>query len=476
MEKPFYDVRLKLYNTESRTKEPLVKKEGAITMYTCGPTVYDYAHIGNFRTYVFEDLLHRTIQYFGFELNHVMNLTDVDDKTIKGALENNISLPEYTAPYIAAFFEDLQALKIIQANTYPKATDYIPQMIHMIEVLLEKGIAYQGEDGNIFFSIRKFPAYGRLSHLHLPELLEGASSRIAHDEYDKEMASDFVLWKAHNDQRDGNIYWESPFGKGRPGWHIECSAMAISLLGETIDIHVGGVDNIFPHHENEIAQSEACSERHFAKHWIHSEHLLVDGKKMSKSLGNFYTFRDLIKLGYQGDEIRYLLISVHYRTQLNFTIDSLNAAQASLKRIRDFIERLREINQEKSEGRMKRLLDEARQRFKEALSDDLNISLALAVLFDLIRDIHSLCDQDLVNTKEAKQAISLLEEFDCVLGFMPLKNDPLDIPEDIIHAFEKRQEARSIKDFVSADYYRDYIFNQGFIIEDRPEGSRVKKK
>lgn len=283
---------LKLYNTETKTKQTLeLGPSKIIKMYTCGPTIYHYVHIGNLRTFVFEDILRRTIKFFGFPLIHVMNLTDVDDKTIKGALAQKVSLKEFVAPYKEAFFEDLGTLNIDLAEHYPAATDYICEMIKMIETLVEKGYAYKGHEGSIYFNIRKFPSYGRLSHLNLGELLAGASERVEADEYDKENVSDFVLWKAYDKERDGPIFWESPFGLGRPGWHIECSAMATSLLGETIDIHVGGVDNMFPHHENEIAQSECCTGKVFVKHWLHSEHLLVDGKKMSKSLGNFYTLR-----------------------------------------------------------------------------------------------------------------------------------------------------------------------------------------
>ncbi|MCB1073997.1 MAG: cysteine--tRNA ligase, partial [Simkania sp.] len=329
---------LHIYNTESREKEPITlaphKKE--IALYTCGPTVYNFAHIGNFRTYVFEDLFRRTLEFFGLKVKQVMNLTDVDDKTIKGALEKRVSLDEFTQFYKRAFFEDLKTLGIQKAHLYPSAIDYIPQMIAMIQHLIKKGLAYKGKEGSVYFSIRHFPAYGKLSHLCLSELKAGASERVTTDEYEKESIADFVLWKGYDPERDGDIYWESPFGKGRPGWHIECSAMATELLGETIDIHMGGVDNIFPHHENEIAQSEGCSGKMFSRYWVHAEHLIVNGKKMSKSLGNFFTLRDLLDKGYSGTEVRYLLLSTHYRTQLNFTLEGLNAARQSLQRLEDF--------------------------------------------------------------------------------------------------------------------------------------------
>src|SRR3990167_5556261 len=337
-------MQLKLYNTETRKKEEIVPSDNdKIRIYTCGPTIYDYAHIGNFRTYIFEDLLRRTLEFFDFEVLQVMNITDIDDKTIKGALKKHQSLIEYTEPYRQAFFEDITSLNVEKAEYYPKATQYTAQMIEIIKNLIAKNYAYKGSDGSIYFSIEKFKKYGRLSHLDLASLKQNAQNRINSDEYEKENASDFVLWKSYDEKRDGNIFWESPFGKGRPGWHIECSAMAIKLLGPTIDIHCGGVDNVFPHHENEIAQSESFTGKVFVRHWVHVEHLLVDHKKMSKSLGNFFTLRDLLKKGYSGREVRYLLLSTHYRTQLNFTFAGLDAARASLQRIGDFINRLRAI-------------------------------------------------------------------------------------------------------------------------------------
>jgi cysteinyl-tRNA synthetase len=352
--------RLKLYNTESREKEEISPSDGqTIRMYTCGPTVYNFAHIGNFRTYIFEDLLRRTIKFFGLSIKQAMNLTDVDDKTIKGALDRNLTLDAFTRPYIEAFFDDLKTLGIERVEYYPAATDYIPEMITIIQKLIEKGVAYRGQEGSIYFAIARFPSYGRLSHLHLNELQVGASNRMSADEYDKENVSDFVLWKAYDPKRDGEIFWESPFGKGRPGWHIECSAMAMKLLGESIDIHVGGVDNMFPHHENEIAQSEAYSSCHFVKHWLHAEHLLVDHKKMSKSLGNFYTLRDLLNKRYTGRQVRYMLLQTHYRTQLNFTFAGLEAAAQTLVRLSDFILRLQAIRHEKMHKALDLILEQA---------------------------------------------------------------------------------------------------------------------
>jgi cysteinyl-tRNA synthetase len=467
---------LKIYDTETRTKKPihLAKGETKLKIYTCGPTIYNYAHIGNFRTYVFEDLLRRTLKYFGFQLIQAMNLTDVEDKTIMGAIEQKLPLETYTKIYKEAFFEDLKTLHIEPVEIICPATDYIPEMIQMIETLLKKGIAYQGKDGGVYYSIRHFPSYGRLSHFKLEDLKEGASERVSDDEYDKEAAADFVLWKPYEKGRDGDVFWESPFGKGRPGWHIECSAMATHLLGETIDIHVGGVDNIFPHHENEIAQSEGCTGKHFVRHWIHAEHLIVNGKKMSKSLGNFFTLRDLLKKGYTGLEIRYLLLSVHYRTQLNFTLDGLKAARETLRRIKDFIDRLRLA--QGSGISLDPYIEETRAIFKEALADDLNISASLASLFDFIKKTNALIDAEKISQKEAQKALAFLEELDTVLAVFPLKQESLEIPPEVQEAFKKREAARASKDWAEADKQRDFIHAQGFLIEDSPTGSRVKKE
>jgi len=467
---------LRIFNTETRTKEEisLPGGEDTLKMYTCGPTVYNYAHIGNFRTYVFEDLLRRSLKYFGFPLKQVMNLTDVEDKTIFAAKEKGIPLAEHTQIYKDAFFEDLKVLNVEPVEIYSPATDYIPEMITMIATLIEKGYAYQGKDGGVYYSIKNFPSYGRLSHLKLDTLQEGASKRVSDDEYDKESASDFVLWKSYDEERDGDVFWESPFGKGRPGWHVECSAMATKLLGETIDIHVGGVDNIFPHHENEIAQSEGCTGKHFVRHWIHAEHLIVNGKKMSKSLGNFYTLRDLLDKGYTGAEVRYLLLSTHYRTQLNFTLEGLEASRQTLNRLREFIRRLRGANAPTGDS-TKVLIEKARKTFNEALSDDLNISPALAALFDMLKPINTLIDASKVTSSEAQDVLTFLEELDATLGVLPLEEETLSIPADIREAFEKRQAARASKDWSEADKQRDYIHSRGYQIEDSPEGSRVIK-
>lgn len=468
---------LRLFNTASRQKETLVPlHDHHILMYTCGPTVYNFAHIGNFRTYVFEDLLRRTIKFFGFKITQVMNLTDVDDKTIKGAIAHNVSLKDYTEPYKEAFFEDLRTLCIEPAEHYPAATDYISEMIHMIEILLEKGIAYLGGDGSIYYAIQKFPRYGCLSHLHLEELQAGASERVASDEYEKDNVADFVLWKGYDSTRDGQIYWDSPFGPGRPGWHLECSAMAMKILGETIDIHVGGIDNMFPHHENEIAQSEACSGKTFAKLWMHSEHLLVDHKKMSKSLGNFYTLRDLLEKGYEGTQVRYLLLQTHYKTQLNFTFQGLESAKSALQRLNDFIQRLNEVEGEiKSEGEIEALCQKALDHFAESLADDLNISAALAALFDFVREMNAVCDAGQMSKEKGQKVLELMKKFDSVLGVLTFEKREHSIPAELKEAFERRLQARQDKNWKLADELRDFIQQRGYVIEDTPHGARLKK-
>lgn len=462
---------LKLFNTETRQKEifePAEKKE--VTLYTCGPTIYNFAHIGNFRTYVFEDLLRRTLEFLGYRVHQVMNLTDVDDKTIRGALAQKVSLQTFTDTYKKAFFEDLKTLNIEPVEHYPAATDYIGQMIVMVEELLAKGIAYKGHDESIYFSIKKFPSYGRLSHLESRELKEGASERVSSDEYDKDNASDFVLWKAYDKERDGDIYWESPFGKGRPGWHIECSAMATALLGKTLDIHVGGVDNMFPHHENEIAQSEACFGCRFVKYWLHAEHLLVDHKKMSKSLGNFYTLRDLLAKGFTGPEVRYLLLQTHYRTQLNFTLAGLDAARASLQRLHDFVFRLEHVGEAIKPARPESFLP----AFQEALEDDFNISLALSRLFDLVRDTNALIDKGAVGKTESASILKDLHTADKVLGVIFVAKE--EVAADLQALLDKRNAARAAKNWAESDKMRDALLQAGYIIEDTPTGARLKKK
>lgn len=466
---------LRLYNTLTREKQevvPLAPQE-PIRMYTCGPTVYDYAHIGNFRTYLFEDLLRRTLKYLGFSVIQVMNITDVDDKTIREAKKQKMSLLQYTAPFEKAFLEDIQKLGIEPAEYYPKATDYVKEMIQVILRLKEKGYAYIGKDESVYFSLAKFPSYGKLSHLKLEELKQGASQRVSTDEYNKDNISDFVLWKSYDPIRDGSIYWDSPFGKGRPGWHLECSTMAMKLLGETIDIHCGGVDNIFPHHENEIAQSEALCGKTFVRCWAHAEHLRVENKKMSKSIGNFYTLRDLLQKGYTPKEVRFMLIQTHYRTPLNFTFSELQAVKAALQRLQDFIYRLQTHKGKKGKS-ISSFLQKIQQEFDSSLQDDLNISKALAAMFDLVKEGNILLDQKELSGSGAQEILALLKKFDQVLGFLPWEEE--DLPPEIMQIAEKREVARKGKNWKEADKLRDLILQRGYLLEDTPQGMRIKKK
>lgn len=463
---------LRLYNTESKQKESVPRSEdGTTRIYACGPTVYNFAHIGNLRTYVFEDLLKRTLRYFGHPVFHVMNITDVDDKTIKGAIEQGTTLESFTKPYRGAFFEDLKTLNIEPADRYPSAIEHIPDMIAMIESLLQQGIAYKGEDGSVYYSVAKFPSYGRLSHLKLDELKANAGGRLD-DEYDKDAVSDFVLWKGYDESRDGDLYWESPFGKGRPGWHIECSAMAIKHCGETVDIHMGGIDNMFPHHENEIAQSEGCTHKRFAKLWMHAEHLIVNGKKMSKSLGNFFTLRDLLDKGYTGAEIRFLLLQTHYKTQLNFTEEGLVASRNALRRIRDCLDRV--ARAEPSDTNTS--FDGIEAAFQKALADDLNISEALSAVFDLVKRVNAAIDAHTLSAENISELHALFSRFETVLGCLPLDQQEAVIPEDVQQALVKRTEARSAKDWGLADEMRDFIHAAGYEVEDSPTGPVLKKR
>lgn len=469
---------IQLFNTRSSKKESFQPSDPKnVKLYTCGPTVYDYAHIGNLRTYVAEDLLKRALIFLGYKVDHVMNLTDVDDKTIKGAVSKNISLNEYTQTFKDAFFEDLKSLHILPAQNYPAATDHIPQMVEMIEELLKKEIAYKGSDGSIYFSIKKFPNYGCLSHLKLEDLKTGASNRLESDEYDKETACDFVLWKKYDSSRDGSVFWESPFGPGRPGWHLECSAMAVHYLGQTLDLHMGGVDNIFPHHENEIAQSEACTGHNFCPFWVHVEHLLVNQKKMSKSLGNFYTLRDLLEQSFSPAQIRYLLITSHYRTQLNFTLEGLKAAGNALERLQNFIERLIQYpaSQHQNNPAINQRITQLQESFSKALSDDLNISQAMAEIFDFTREVNLMMDKESLSYTNAQEVLKGLEHLNQVLGFLSFKVEEESIPNEMQQALINRQKARAIKDWAEADRLRDHITSQGYMIIDTPGGPQLKK-
>ena len=464
---------LRFFNTYSRKLEdftPRDAKNRKIDIYTCGPTVYSRAHIGNFRAYIFEDLLQRHLEARGFKIHRVMNITDVDDKTIRGAREAKVPLRKFTQQLKDAFFEDAEKLRIKRADDYPAATDqrYIEKMISMISALIAKGLAYQADDKSVYFRINKFPNYGKLAHFDLTELR--STGRVKHDEYDKEHIGDFALWKAW-DEEDGDVKWDSPWGPGRPGWHIECSAMATALLGDQIDIHCGGVDNIFPHHEAEIAQSEGVTGKQFVRIWLHCAHLLIDGQKMSKSLGNFYTIPDVLAKGYTGREIRYALIRVNYRTQLNFTWDGMKEARESLGRIDDWLERLREVAGDKK-GNPK--IDiQLGHEFEEALDDDLNISAALGFLFETIRDTNRAMDQ---NKLDAKTAVAWLNWWDQINKVLDFESDGAELPEEVATLAEARAQARLAKDFRKSDELRDKLNALGWEARDTKDGQKITRR
>jgi cysteinyl-tRNA synthetase len=461
---------IRFFNTLTRRKEKFTPIEsGKVGMYTCGPTVYDYAHIGNYRAFLFEDLLKRWLEYRGYKVIHVMNLTDVDDKTIKGSQKQQIPIEQYTAHYANAFFEDITALNIKPADYYPKATDHILEMIALIKKLIQKGYAYKAPDNSIYYAIKKFKNYGKLSHIKVAELKAG--TRVKTDEYEKEEAQDFALWKAWASE-DGDVFWETELGKGRPGWHIECSAMSMKYLGETFDIHCGGVDNMFPHHENEIAQSEAASGKKFVNYWLHNEHLLVEGKKMAKKFGNFYTLRDLLGKGYDPIAIRFLLLSTHYRAQFNFTFEGLDAAHAAVERLRNFVRRLQDANGEGSGGQVAKLVRGVQASFGEAMDNDLNVSVALGALFDFVREVNALLDAGVVSKSEADEVGALMQGFDGVLGVIGEAEMEEALPKEAEELIKKREEARKAKDWARADALRLKLREMGVVVEDTPHGVR----
>ena len=462
---------LRLYNTLTRVKEEFQPiHPGEVRLYTCGPTVYDYAHIGNFRTFVFEDLMRRYLIYKGYRVNQVMNLTDVDDKTIRGARQTKTSLSEYVRFYAQAFFEDLQTLNIQRAEHYPAATEHIPEMVALIKRLLERGYAYEA-GGSVYFKVAAFPPYGRLSHLEERQLQAGASGRVDADEYEKEDVRDFALWKGWT-EADGDVYWETELGKGRPGWHIECSAMAMKYLGTSIDIHAGGVDLIFPHHENEIAQSEGATGEPFVRHWVHCQHLLVENQKMSKSLANFYTLRDLLGRGYKPKVIRYSLLSTHYRQAQNFTVEGLAAAEAAVQRLQDFL-----ANLQMAEGTgtpVDGLIRKATQQFEAGMDDDLNISLGLAAIFEFVREVNRLLADGRLSRENAQAAIATMRRFDQVLGLLDEPEAPVDA--HVERLIQEREQARKRRDFATADRIRAQITAMGYAVEDTPRGPRLRRQ
>ncbi len=461
---------MNLYNTMSRAVEEFRPLNGnKVGLYTCGPTVYNYAHIGNYRAYIFEDILRRVLKFAGYDVTQVMNLTDVDDKTIRGASDAGVSLDAYTRTYKDAFFEDLKTLRVEPAEHYPAATEHVGDMIGLIERLFENGVAYRSDDGSVYFNVGAYADYGQLAHLDISGLQSGA--RVAQDEYEKENVADFALWKAW-DKDDGDVAWESPWGRGRPGWHIECSAMSMRYLGESFDIHTGGVDNMFPHHENEIAQAQAATGKPFVRTWLHCEHLRVNGRKMAKSLGNFFTLRDLIGKGYTGREIRYLLLSAHYRQELNFTLSALDAARTALARLDEFRARLTEA----AEGEAGVLPDWAasgRDGFGAGVEDDLGMPQALAALFDMVHNGNRALDAGAVDGAGAAAALVVLAEMDTVLALEP---DPAASgPDDAIQALlDQRAGARREKRWAESDRIRDELAAMGWEVRDTPEGQKLR--
>jgi len=465
---------LKVHNTLTRQIEEMTPRPGEgkkLSLYTCGPTVYAYAHIGNFRAYVFEDLLQRHLQERGFAVRRVMNLTDVDDKTIRGAHAAGLALGEYTRPFKEAFFEDAKSLRLLPAEAYPEAThpEQIARMIAMIGALMERGHAYQAEDGSVYFRIASFADYGKLAHVDLEGQRPG--QRVASDEYDKEAVADFALWKTWVPE-DGDVGWKSPWGKGRPGWHIECSAMATGLLGETIDIHCGGVDNIFPHHEAEIAQCECAGDgkKPFVRYWMHCAHLMVEGSKMAKSAGNFFTLRDLLDKGWTGREVRYALIAVHYRGSLNFTMEGLAAARTALGRIDAWRTRLTETTGSETDPEIPALTTE---ELFTALDDDLNISGALAVLFDTLRDSNRQMDEGTLTPKQAQGLLGWLARVDGVLALEP--EDATSWPAEVEVLIATRAAARASKEWTKSDEIRDQIAALGWTVKDTKDGQKIMK-
>ena len=466
---------LRFFNTYSRELEdfhPLDPLEREVKMYTCGPTVYSHAHIGNFRAYLFEDLLHRHLELREFKVRRVMNITDVDDKTIQGSRNAGIPLAEFTSPFKQAFFEDLDTLRIKRADFFPEATDpgQIAAMIEMIKTLMARDLAYQAEDKSVYFRINKFPAYGQLAHFDLSELR--STGRVKSDEYDKEHVGDFALWKAW-DEEDGPVRWESPWGPGRPGWHIECSAMATQLLGEQLDIHCGGVDNIFPHHEAEIAQTEGCTDKKFVRYWMHCAHLMVAGQKMSKSLGNFYTLRDVLAKGYSGREVRYALMRVHYRAPLNFTWEGMEESRQALGRIDVWVRRLGELAGTLRGDARSGQQAEPTSQFEKALDDDLNISGALGFLFETIRETNRALDLGNLDASTANSWLRWWQRIDRVLA---VSGEETVLPAEISALVEARMQARLAKDWRKSDELRDELAARGWEIRDTKDGQKITRR
>ncbi|MBM3845636.1 MAG: cysteine--tRNA ligase [Verrucomicrobia bacterium] len=468
---------LRLHNTLARSVEPFVPLDPSgkhVGFYCCGPTVYDFGHIGNFRTFVCADLARRALEFCGFSVRHVMNITDVEDKIIRRVRETGKELRDYTRGYEEAFFEDLRRLSCLQPHLTPRATEYIPQIIALVSRLIERGIAYQTSDGSVYFSIERYQSdgrqYGQLVTLNFDEMRVG--DRVQQDEYAKETAADFALWKARVPE-DGSVFWPSPWGEGRPGWHIECSAMSMDALGSSFDLHLGGEDLMFPHHEDEIAQSEgACAHSpgvRFVKYWVHVAHLLVEGKKMSKSLGNFFTVRDLMAKGFSGREIRFELLRSHYRENFNFTFDGLAGARASLARIDECLEKLAE----RAGGTRATADPSVEKEFRDAIEDDLNVAAAWGVVFTWVKNLNKAMSEGGLTQQAAATALATWERIDQVFGL----GRPAEVaaPDEVVKLLEARQAARKARDFKGADSLRDQIKAAGWVIEDTPQGAKLKK-
>jgi cysteinyl-tRNA synthetase len=463
---------LKFFNTLSRSVqefEPLDAAGKKVGMYCCGPTVYDFAHIGNWRTFVFGDLVRRYLEFKGYEVRHVMNVTDVEDKIIRRVRETQTTLRAFTGQFETAFFDDLKALNCQPPHVTPRATEFIAEIIALIEKLIARGIAYQAADGSVYFSIEEYRgcgcAYGQLVKLNFDEMRVG--ERVKSDEYEKESATDFALWKARVPE-DGDVFWPSPWGEGRPGWHIECSAMSMKVLGESFDLHLGGEDLKFPHHEDEIAQSEGATGKPFVKHWMHGAFLLVEGKKMSKSLGNFFTLRDLAAKGFTGREVRYALLQAHYRETFNFTLDGLTGARTALARIDECVGKLRELGA--PEAGVPAALT---ARFAEAMDEDLNISAAWAAVFDWVRETNKRIADNSLPPAEAAAALAAWERVNSVLGIGRAAEN--EAPAEIVALLEARQAARKARDFKRSDEIRDELKAKGWVVEDSPKGPKLKK-
>ena len=472
---------LTFFNTLSRQVEEFQPiEDGKVRLYMCGPTVWNFAHIGNFRTFVFGDILRRYLKFKHYELTHVFNLTDVDDRIINEAAKQNISIDEFTAPYIQYFWEDFDALGMERPDVTPRATHHIAEMIDIIAKLLENGHAYES-DGSIYYRIAAFPEYGKLSKISFSGNIAGGSERIDTDKYDKEDARDFALWKLVGpDEQPG---WDAPFGRGRPGWHIECSAMSMKYLGETFDLHAGGMDLQFPHHENEIAQSEGSTGKLFSKYWIHSEFLKIDDVTMSKSKGNFFTFRDLRDQGYSPLAMRYLLLSVPYRKQLNFTFEGLQGAESTVERLRNFRVLVRDAkpkggNPNGSEGAQAgadAIVQTALERFETAMDDDLNTAAALAAVHDMVREINTMMANDQLSAGDQAAVLDAVAKFDSVLGIFGKEESNL-LDDEIEALIAERQGARHRRDFARSDEIRDELAAKGIVLEDTKDGLRWKRK